>query len=128
MLLRTRLPIVAASVVGIVVLGAHWPDLSEDEKFAVIAHERAHAAMHHTRQRIWWVLSGQWVGITLRCCQQEIDADYVAFRQGHGRGLLKLLCRAHNTSASDFHPSHRERIDNIRRWMTNGTDFPAHPG
>ena len=120
MMIETPLPIVACSVCGNIVVGMQWYRLTQAERDAVLAHEQAHQTLKHTRARIWWLLTGKWRGIPDRCRMQELDADQVATLAGHGRGLLRLLSRAHNTPASDFHPSHQERIDNIRKWMRYG--------
>jgi len=119
---RTQLPVVACTIMGVTVIGRFWEPLTKMEKDAVLAHEQAHQQLHHGRQRWWWLLTGRWNGVTRRCHQQEHDADKIATFAGHGRGLLKLLGRAHNTPASDFHPSHRERMGNIMYWMTYGDD------
>ena len=124
----TKFPIIACSVCGVIVVGVHWHGLSKSEQAAVIEHERGHAAKLHLLHRIWWVLSGRWNGIVQRCRRQEIEADQYATERGHGLGLLRMLGRAHNTPASDFHPSHRERIDNIRKWMRYGNHESAHSG
>lgn len=117
-----------------IVVNAAWELLPEPERTAVVYHELGHCRGMHMEKRVamlaialipvmvavpWPILVGvvataiAWELATWLARQHEFDADRYAARRGHGAGLVRFLARARgpNDGASDFYPSHSERIE-----------------
>lgn len=99
---------------GTVQTGDYFLRLTDSEKSAVLAHERAHVRNRDALKRLWWVVSlrvvfdPQWV--FARCREQEFAADRYVKQRGMAAGMRSFL-RRFPQPASALHPSSKERLE-----------------
>jgi len=116
MIVATKLNVLAMAVGPMIVTGIDFPKLTPSQQAAVIAHERGHIIHKHGWKRIWWLVSFQWRDLAHRCQIQELEADRHATVLGHGYSLIHFLHSIH-THESPLHPTPRERIRSIEKWL-----------
>lgn len=99
---------------GTIQTGEFFALLDDEQKAAVLEHERAHIRSHDALKRLWWVLSLQIVFRTkwvfARCREQELAADAYACARGHEEGMRSYLRRFPH-AASALYPSSRKRVE-----------------
>lgn len=114
-----------------IVVGPDWSKLPEPERVAVLYHEAGHCRAFHLEKRIvalalaavpamalvsWTIIAAvilslmAWELAAWLARQGELEADRFAAARGHGQALARFLSRATNHGASEFYPSHAERI------------------
>ena len=121
MVIGTNRNMVALTVGPIILTGRHFNALDRLERGAVLSHEKAHIVYHHGAKRLWRLLTFRWKDLALLCQMQEYEADRYATMNGHGPGLIQFLSRPTKPHDSPLpatlHPTHDERIANIKRWL-----------
>lgn len=99
---------------GTIQTGEYFRLLTEDEKTAVILHERAHVRNRDALRRLWWLLSLQVVfraeWVFAQCRAQEFAADRYVHEQGHAHAMRSYLMRFPHP-ASALYPSSRDRVE-----------------
>lgn len=99
---------------GTIQTGDGFRLLSEEQRAAVLAHERGHIRHRHAWKRLWWLVSVQWKGFFERCEAQELEADHYAAQCGHREGLVSFLTRWSQPIKSDGYPTVEQRLENLR--------------
>ena len=129
MILRTQARTVARAIGPVIITGIYFEMLSEEEKLAVIAHEKGHQAHMHWLKALWFLLNVDLMLsidevsklVSERSKKHELEADAFATLTGHGKGLLKFLDRLKNhfdpLKDTSLHPSHDIRTGHIMMLM-----------
>ena len=120
MIVSTGLDIYAVCAGPFVITGRRMGGLTEEEREAIVWHERGHIFHGHLAKRLWWLLTGQWDHLAARCEAQEYEADRFAVMHHCGPGLMHFLKRMNPTHKTPLHPTAGDRIDNITRWLSYG--------
>lgn len=96
-----------------ILLGQKFWKLPEDQREALLSHERGHIAGHHLEKRLMCLLLAPFL-YTWLCRRQELAADRYAAERGHAKALLTFLAVDHDEGW--VHPSHTTRRKAIEQY------------
>jgi len=105
-----------------IIVGPRWFFLPPREQHVVLCHEAEHCRRNHFLMRLL-VLPLCWTRFgTAIAHRHEYEADAFVVEQGYGVDLLRFLGRYRHLRPQDdpFHPTPKQRAENILRLMKEG--------
>lgn len=97
---------------GTIRTGEYFDFLPEDERRAVLAHERGHLHHRHVLKRVLWIVRHGFKGFYEMCEAQELEADSYARDKGHGPALARFISKHVKMTALGY-PSVIRRLENL---------------